>query len=112
MGIWAYIVKKSKSSAVLVLLILLSSYFSYFAIKGDRGYLKYLYLQNKVNEAEKLNANYDKRRAELEQKVNLLSSNSLDLDLLDERARAVLNVIGENEFIIIDEEDENEDISD
>lgn len=106
MEIWAYIVKKSKSSAVLVLLILLSSYFSYFAIKGERGYLKYLYLQNKVTEAEKLNANYDKRRAELEQKVNLLSSNSLDLDLLDERARAVLNVLGENEFIIIDEDEE------
>ena len=31
---------------------------------------------------------------------------SLDLDLLDERARAVLNVIGDDEFIIIDEEDE------
>ena len=112
MGIWAYIVKKSKSSAVLVLLILLSSYFSYFAIKGDRGYLKYLYLQHKVAEAEKLNANYDKRRAELEQKVNLLSSNSLDLDLLDERARAVLNVIGENEFILVDEDEELDEPAD
>jgi len=108
MGIWAYIVKKSKSSAVLVLLILLSSYFSYFAIKGDRGYLKYLYLRNKVTEAEKMNASYDKRRAELEQKVKLLSSRSLDLDLLDERARAVLNVIGENEFIIIDDDEDLE----
>ncbi|MBQ9271773.1 MAG: septum formation initiator family protein [Alphaproteobacteria bacterium] len=109
MGIWAYIIKKSKSSAVLVLLILLSSYFSYFAIKGDRGYLKYLYLQNKVSEAEKMNANYDKRREELEQKVNLLSAGSLDLDLLDERARAVLNMIGNNEFIIIDEDNDNID---
>ena len=109
MGIWAYIVKKSKSSAVLVLLILLSSYFSYFAVKGDRGYLKYLYLQNKVSEAEIMNANYDKRREELEQKVKLLSAGSLDLDLLDERARTVLNMIGDNEFIIIDEEDENSD---
>ena len=109
MGIWAYIIKKSKSSAVLVLLILLSSYFSYFAIKGDRGYLKYLYLQNKVSEAEKMNANYDKTREELEQKVNLLSAGSLDLDLLDERARAVLNMIGNNEFIIIDEDNDNID---
>ncbi len=109
MGIWAYIIKKSKSSAVLVLLILLSSYFSYFAIKGDRGYLRYLYLQNKVSEAEKINANYDKRREELEQRVNLLSASSLDLDLLDERARAVLNMIGNNEFIIIDEDSDNID---
>ena len=103
MGIWSYIVNKSKSSAVLVLLICL---FSYFAIRGDRGYLKYLYLQNKVAEAEQLQQTYQMRRDELNQKVKLLSSSSLDLDLLDERARAVLNVIGDDEFIIIDDEDE------
>lgn len=106
MGIWAYIINKSKSSAVLVLLISLFSYFSYFAIKGDRGYLKYMYLQDKVADAERIKDNYDKRRAELEQKVSLLSPRSLDLDLLDERARVVLNVIGDNEFIIIDDEDD------
>ena len=106
MGFWSYIVNKSKSSAVLVLLICLFSYFSYFAIKGERGYLKYMYLQDKVADAEKLKDNYDKRRSELEQKVSLLSPYSLDLDLLDERARTVLNVIGEDEFIIIDDEDE------
>ena len=105
---WSYIVAKSKSSAVIVMLMLLSSYLSYFAIKGDRGFLKYLYLQNKVSEAEELNKNYDRQREELEQKVKLLSSSSLDLDLLDERARTVLNMIGDDEFIIIDEDDYEE----
>lgn len=107
MGIWSYIANKSRSSAIIIILMLLCSYFSYFAIRGDRGLLKYMYLQEKVAEAEKMNNNYDRRRDELEQKVKLLSSGSLDLDLLDERARAVLNVIGDNEFIIIDEEDED-----
>ena len=108
MDIWSFIVTKSKSSAVIVMLMALGCYFSYFAVKGDRGLLRYLYLQEKVAAAEKINANYDKKRAELEQKVKLLSSNSLDLDLLDERARTVLNVIGDNEFIILDDaEDEN-----
>ncbi|MBO6281940.1 MAG: septum formation initiator family protein [Alphaproteobacteria bacterium] len=106
MDIWSFIVAKSKSSAVIVVLMLLCGYFSYFAIRGERGILRYLYLQEKVAEAEKMSANYTKKRSELEQKVNLLSSNSLDLDLLDERARAVLNVIGDNEFIIIDDGDE------
>ena len=104
---WSYIVSKSKSSAVIVALMLLCAYFSYFAVRGDRGLLTYMSLQQKVAEAEKMSANYDRKREELEQKVNLLSSNSLDLDLLDERARAVLNVIGDNEFIIIDDDDEN-----
>jgi cell division protein FtsB len=102
---WSYIVTKSKSSAVLVILMLLCSYFTYFAIRGDRGLLKYLSLRNQVAEAQKMSDNYNRRRNELEQKVSLLSSNSLDLDLLDERARAVLNVIGDNEFIIIDKDD-------
>lgn len=106
MDIWSFIVAKSKSSAVVVILMFLCGYFTYFAVKGDRGILRYMYLREKVAEAEKISANYDKKRSELEQKVNLLSSSSLDLDLLDERARAVLNVIGDNEFIIIDDSEE------
>ena len=82
----------------------LCSYFSYFAIKGDRGLLRYMSLQDKVAEAEQINKNYENQRLEWEQKVKLLSSNSLDLDLLDERARTVLNMIGQDEFIIIDED--------
>ena len=107
MGFWSYIVAKSKSSAFIVLLMALCSYFSSFAVKGDRGFLKYMYLQNKVAEAEKINQDYDAQREEWEQKVKLLSSGSLDLDLLDERARTVLNVIGDDEFIILDDESDS-----
>lgn len=105
MGLFSYIIAKCKSSGFIVLLMFLCSYFSYFAIKGDRGFLRYMYLQDKVIEAEKISENYNKQRQDLEQKVKLLSASSLDLDLLDERARAVLNVIGEDEFIILDDDD-------
>ena len=104
MGLWSYIVAKCKSSGFIVLLMALCSYFSYFAIKGDRGFFKYVYLQEKVAEAEKVNESYDKQRQDWDQKVKLLSSSSLDLDLLDERARTVLNVIGNDEFIILDDD--------
>ena len=89
-----------------MLFIFLCSYFTYFAVKGDRGLLKYIALQEQVQEAEKLNISYDNQRQELEQRVKLLSSGSLDLDLLDERARAVLNVIGEDEFIIVEDDED------
>lgn len=105
MGVFSYIIAKCKSSGFIVLLMVLCSYFSYFAVKGDRGVLTYMALQDKVSEAEKVRADYDRQRADLEQKVKLLSSSSLDLDLLDERARAVLNVIGDDEFIILDEDE-------
>ncbi|MBR2136479.1 MAG: septum formation initiator family protein [Alphaproteobacteria bacterium] len=103
MGFFSYILNKTKSSSFILLLMFLCSYFAYFGIKGDRGLLKYFYLQEKVAEAEKINMSYDRQREELEQKVKLLSSSSLDLDLLDERARTVLNVIGSDEFIILDD---------
>lgn len=106
MEIWSYITAKSKSSALMVLLMFLCLYFMYFGIKGDRGILKYQALQEQITAAEKLNRHYDEKRQALEEKVKLLSSSSLDLDMLDERARAVLNVIGDKEFIIIDEDDE------
>lgn len=105
MGFFSYIIARCKSSGFIVLLIFLCTYFSYFAVKGDRGLLRYMYLQDKVVEAEKISENYSKQRQDLEQKVKLLSSSSLDLDLLDERARSVLNVIGDDEFIILDDDE-------
>lgn len=104
MGILAYISSKAKSSGFVLLLMMLFCYFTYFAFRGDRGFFKYMYLQEKVAEGEKLQQEYDMQKDELEKKVKLLSSNSLDLDLLDERARAVLNVVADDEFIILDEE--------
>lgn len=103
MEIWSYIVAKCKGSGFIVLLMALCCYFAYFAVKGDRGFFKYMYLMDKVAEAEQINDSYDKQRQDWEQRVKLLSSTSLDLDLLDERARTVLNMIGKDEFIILDE---------
>ncbi len=45
---------------------------------------------------------YRAEKEQLEQKVRLLSSASLDLDLLEERTRTVLNFAAEDEFIILD----------
>lgn len=104
MGIFSYILAKSKSSGFIVLLMVLFSYFSYFAVKGERGFLTYMALQDKIIEAEKIQADYAMQLAKWDQKVKRISNESLDLDLVDERARAVLNVIGEDEFIILDEE--------
>ena len=46
-----------------------------------------------------------KHKKELEEKVKHLSNASLDLDLLEERARIVLNMANDDEFILLDEED-------
>jgi len=76
-------------------------YFGYHAVQGDRGLLAWL---SKSNEAEMLRADVEALKAEraaLEHRVARLRPESLDLDLLDERARAVLNLSSPDEIVII-----------
>ncbi|MCQ0986280.1 FtsB family cell division protein [Jiella marina] len=50
------------------------------------------------------NAEYDAlvaRRAQLEQRVELLKDGSLERDMLDEQARRALNVVREDEIVIL-----------
>lgn len=102
MGIMISLQNKVKNSGFLLLCILLFIYFSYFSINGDRGLLKYVYLSNEIAQAKKIAEQYNAQKSKLESKVKLLSSSSLDLDLLDERARFVLNFASDDEFIILD----------
>lgn len=107
MGIFLELQNKIKNSGILVFCVLLCLYFLFHGISGDRGILKFLYLRNEIASAQKIAENYRQQKIKLEEKVRLLSSSSLDLDMLDERARIVLNLASEDEFIILDS-DSNE----
>lgn len=95
--------KVKSSSGFLFVLILTFIYFSFYAVKGERGFMRYVYLTGEVAEARAAADKYAREKMEWEEKVALLSSDSLDLDMLDERARIVLNMVGEDEFVILDE---------
>lgn len=107
MGILVELHNRIKNSGILIFCALLSLYFIFHGISGERGLLKFLYLQNEIKEAEKIAETYHQEKIKLEEKVKLLSSKSLDLDLLDERARIVLNLVGKDEFVILDSEIKN-----
>lgn len=85
--------------AILIVFI----YFGFYTVNGDRGLLHYMYLSKEIKYAKQVAAKYHNERVNLENKVHLLSSDSLDLDLLDERAKTVLNLMRDDEFIIIDD---------
>ena len=58
-----------------------------------------------VKQKQKVETQFNKIVAQkklLEQKVRLLSSNSLDLDMLEERTRVVLNYAADDEFVLLD----------
>lgn len=105
MGLFIELQNKIKNSGIFLFGALLSIYFVFHGISGDRGLLKLLYLKNEIREAQKIADNYHQQKNKLEEKVKLLSSSSLDLDLLDERARVVLNLVDKDEFIILDAEE-------
>jgi cell division protein FtsB len=66
-------------------------YFGFHAVQGERGFLAYVKLNKELQQAELQSAAVSEQRAALEMKVAGLRPESLDLDLLDERARLLLN---------------------
>jgi cell division protein FtsB len=78
-----------------------TGYFAFHAINGDRGMLALRQLSQRVTIAQ---ADFDDARRQrqiLETKVRLLSPGSLDPDMLDERARLMLNYGYGDEIVVI-----------
>jgi cell division protein FtsB len=82
--------------------IVIMGYFTYHIFQGDRGIIAYLRLQQTVSGNEKERASQQTLREQLERRVYLLRPDSLDVDLLEERARAVLNYAHPDEIVIHD----------
>jgi cell division protein FtsB len=75
-------------------------YFAFHAVEGDRGLRAYfaLNLQTELAREERDALRHD--RMAVERRVKLLKPDSLDLDMLDERARVILNKVHEDDFVI------------
>jgi len=99
---FALLSKIKSSSGFFLVLVLVFVYFSFYAVKGERGLIKYINLNKEVSEARAIQEKYAEEKEAWTEKCNRLSSQNLDLDMLDERARLVLNMAGEKEFVIFD----------
>ena len=78
------------------------AYFAYHTVEGDRGVLAWVRLKNEILEAELQLAKVTTERQALEHRVLLLRPDHLDPDMLEERARAMLNMGREDEVVIFD----------
>lgn len=92
-----------KQSWLVMIPVMLFFFFVFNIFCGERGLQKYLYLKKEVQYAKEIASQYQQKKEALNQEIQLLSPNNLDYDLLDERARDVLNLVGKGEFIILDE---------
>jgi cell division protein FtsB len=77
------------------------AYFAYHAVEGDRGLLAWIQLQQEVESAQAELSKVSRVRESLAHQTELLRSQAIDPDMLDERARAVLGLMRKDEVIIV-----------
>ena len=92
--------RRSRQIIVPVLGACVIGYFAYHTVQGDRGLLSFMRISTEVARAQTMLAEVRADRETLSRKVRLLHPDSLDLDMLEERARAVLNRVRDDEVVI------------
>jgi len=77
-------------------------YIGFHAIQGERGLVTWLKLSQQIEQTRTAVALSRAEERKLAHRVALLRGESLDPDLLDERARAVLNLAHPDDLVIFD----------
>lgn len=93
---------RARSALWPIIGALLLAYFSYHTVQGDHGLLSLLQLRAKVEQAQTVHASLVSERAKLGARVALLRPDNLDPDMLEERARVMLNFAHPNEIVILE----------
>ena len=79
------------------------TYFGFHAVQGDRGLMAWWKLRQHIEIASAHLSKVTKERKELEQRVRLLHPESLDPDMLEERARIMLNYGHVDDIVALDQ---------
>jgi cell division protein FtsB len=83
----------------------LSAYFGYHLVEGDRGLVAWGRLTQQIHQESALAASVHAARMAQQARVSMLQPAHLDPDLLDEQARAALNLIGPDEVVLLNNQD-------
>ena len=93
--------RRAREALAPLLCFALVVYFAYHVIQGDRGLLAWLKLNNEIASASAYNETLISERRVLENVTQRLRPESLDADLLEERARIVLGFVRADEIVIL-----------
>lgn len=93
--------RRSRTALATLLGAAAIAYFGYHAVNGERGIEEWFRLGGQLEALQKRHDLNATRIAILDNRVNLLREETLDRDLLDERARAVLGLARPDEIIIL-----------
>ena len=98
--------RRARHVLVPVLGALLVAYFGYYAVEGDRGLFAYLRLVQELKKAEISRDLIHADRVQIEHRVALLRPDGVDPDMLDERARIMLDLGRRDELTIMLQRDD------
>jgi cell division protein FtsB len=87
-----------------MLCVLVLFYLGFHTVSGERSLFVLFKEKRQLEALEQELAQTVAQREAIEKRVRLLSSQSLDLDLLDEQARQVLGMAGKDEVVVFLEE--------
>lgn len=79
----------------------LVAYFLYHTVQGERGWLEMSRLRKEVLVAQDNLSHLRKERQALERRVKLMSPDTLDPDLLDEKSREMLDYSKSGDIVVL-----------
>ena len=79
---------------------MLLAYFGYHALEGDRGLIAWWNLRHQIEQTDITLAEVTAEKQALERRVSLLRPDSLDRDMLEERARIMLGFVHPRDRIV------------
>jgi len=91
---------RARQAVPQVLAACMVAYFAYHAMNGDRGFYAWIMLKQEQAQVMATADSLQDERRQLERRVALLRGATLDPDLLEERAQAILNYGAERDHVI------------
>ena len=82
--------------------ILAIGYFAYHVVHGDRGLIAWLKIKQRTIAAKQSMERSHSERLAIEHRVSLMKPGSLDPDMLEERARLMLNYGHVDDIVILE----------
>ncbi|PWC34416.1 septation ring formation regulator EzrA [Azospirillum sp. TSO35-2] len=76
------------------------AYFAYYAVHGDRGLVAMKQMQGEIAQTEEVLTQLRTEREDMERRAQLLRADGLDRDMLEERARLMLNFSNPRDVIV------------
>ena len=101
MSVFHELRRHGRQITISLLAVGVIGYFAYHAVEGERGLRAYFAVKHETVLARAELAALRAEQSILERRVSLLRPESLDLDMLEERARAVLNLGHPDELVIL-----------